>query len=447
MKLAVSNTLTRTKEAFVPQKAGEVSLYVCGITPYSYSHIGHARVYITFDVLHRLLKVQGARVTYVRNFTDIDDKILDRIPQPHTDIEPKIKAFVDSFIDDYHAGLAALNCLPPTHEPRVTQTIPEIIDLTQKLIDRGHAYVVGASVYFDIASYPEYGNLSRHPLENLLAGSRVDVDDEKKNPGDFALWKGNENGLYWKSPWGYGRPGWHIECSAMVGKHVKTLDIHGGGADLMFPHHENERAQSEAGYGCQLANYWMHVEFLLMNKEKMSKSLGNVLLMKDVVAKNNPMHFRFLMLQHGYNKPLSYSDEDLEAAGKAFDRLNDVLWRAEVVSEGDFMSAIADQKTPFISQAFDAVADDLNTAKALALMFENMSELKASAEARNVAKAFCEQVLGLVFAEPKAQEISPEIAQLLEQREQARKEKNWATADAIRDELTRLGYVPQDKKT
>lgn len=269
---------------------------------------------------------------------------------------------------------------------------------------------------------------------------------KKKNPGDFALWKSNEDGLYWKSPWGYGRPGWHIECSAMVGKFTSTLDIHGGGADLLFPHHENERAQSEAGYGCQLARYWMHVEFLLMNKEKMSKSLGNVMLMKDVLAKNNPMAFRFLMLQHSYNKQLSYSTEDLQAAGKAFDRLNEVLWHAPLLSEDEFMQAYVEQDFQFVSQAFDAVHDDLNTAKAIALIFENIAEIKASKTASSVVRSFMQHVLGLEFVEPKGPELSPEIKALIAEREQARKDHDWAKSDALRDQLARLGYVLQDKK-
>lgn len=446
MKIAFNNTLNRAKELFKPTESGRVSLYVCGITPYSYSHIGHARVYITFDVLHRLLKCSGMDVMYIRNFTDIDDKILDRIPGEHTDIEPKIKAFVDPFIADYHAGLAALNCLPPTHEPRVTQTIPEIIDLVDRLLKLGHAYHLGNSIYFDIASFHSYGKLSGHPLENLVAGSRVDCNDDKRNPGDFALWKGNDEGLYWKSPWGFGRPGWHIECSAMVHKYTQHLDIHGGGADLMFPHHENERAQSEAGYESELAKYWMHVEFLLMNKEKMSKSLGNVLLMKDVLATNKPMAFRFLMLQHGYGKPLSYSDEDLLAAGKAFDRLNDALWNAPSLNEKDMMGALGKEDVAFISQAFDAVADDLGTAKALALIFEHMQEIKASESVRRLAKAFLEHVLGLVFAEPEDQEVSPEIQKIIDERERAREARDWETADRLRKELAQLGYVVQDKR-
>lgn len=446
MKLVVSNTFTRTKEEFIPQQAGEVSLYVCGITPYSYSHIGHARVYVTFDVLYRLLKAQGLNVSYIRNFTDIEDKILDRIPLPHTDIESKINAFVEPFIADYHVGLQRLNCLPATHEPRVTQTIPEIIDLVGKLIARGHAYVLADGVYFDISSYSDYGKLSGHPLENLLCGSRVAVDGDKKNPGDFVLWKSNNDGLYWSSPWGNGRPGWHIECSAMVGKHTKTLDIHGGGADLLFPHHENERAQSEAGYGFELARYWMHVEFLLMNKEKMSKSLGNVMLIKDVLLEANPMAFRFLMLQHSYTKQLSYSAEDLQAAGRAFERLNDVFWASPLLSLTDFMGAHGEIVVPFVNQAFDAVRDDLNTAKAIALIFENIQEIKSSDISRKAAKAFLHHILGLVFAEPKAVELSPEIKALIAEREQARKDHDWAKSDALRDKLNRLGYVLQDKK-
>jgi cysteinyl-tRNA synthetase len=446
MKLLIQNTFLRAKEAFAPKTAGQVSLYVCGITPYSFSHIGHARVYIVFDVLVRILQVQGLQVTYIRNFTDIEDKILDRIPGDHTNIVPKINDFVMPFIADYHAGLKALNCLPPTHEPRVTETLPEIIDLTQRLLDSGHAYLLDGSIYYDIAAFSSYGKLSGHPLENLVAGARIENNDGKRNPGDFVLWKGNNQGLYWPSPWGYGRPGWHIECSAMIRKHVDHLDIHGGGADLMFPHHENERAQSEAGYGHELAKCWMHVEFLLMNKEKMSKSLGNVMLMKDVLADNNPMAFRFFILQHSYNKPLSFSMEDLQAAGRAFERLNDVLWSVSSITSEDMMRAILEEDVPFLSQAFYALQDDLNSAKALALIFENMSEIKGSSRMRSLVKTFLEQVLGLVFAEPQEQELSPEVQKLIGEREQARKDRNWARSDELRDALLKLGHVVQDKK-
>lgn len=446
MSIFISNTLSRLKEAFTPAQAGKVSLYVCGITPYSYSHIGHARVYIVFDVLVRVLKLNGLDVAYIRNFTDIDDKILDRIPGEHTDIEPKIKAFVEPFVVDFHTGLRALNCLPPTHEPRVTQTIPEIIDLVDRLLKNGHAYQLGNSIYFDIASFPSYGKLSGHPLENLIAGSRVDCNDEKKNPGDFVLWKGNDEGLYWESPWGFGRPGWHIECSAMVHKYVEHLDIHGGGADLMFPHHENERAQSEAGYCSQLAKYWMHVEFLNLNKEKMSKSLGNVMLMRDVVAQNNPMAFRLLMLQHAHTKPLNYSQDDLDAASRAFDRLNDVFWNVELMDDTEFLLAALAQEVMFISQAVEAASDDMNAAKALALVFENMSEIKASSRVRQLAKALLCHVLGFVFTEPKTQDVSPEIQKIIDEREQARANRDWATSDRLRDELAQRGYIVQDKK-
>lgn len=446
MSIFLTNTFSRTKEVVVPTSLGSISLYVCGITPYSYSHIGHARVYIVFDVLVRVLKLRGFNVTYIRNFTDIEDKILDRIAGDHTDIVPKIKAFVDPFIADYHAGLAALNCLPPTFEPRVTETMPEIIDLVERLLKQGHAYHLGNSIYFDIASFPSYGRLSGHPLENLVAGSRIDCNDEKKNPGDFVLWKGNEQGLYWSSPWGFGRPGWHIECSAMVHKYVEHLDIHGGGADLMFPHHENERAQSEAGYCNQLATYWMHVEFLNLNKEKMSKSLGNVMLMRDVVQQSNPMAFRLLMLQHAHTKPLNYSQEDLDASSKAFDRLNEVFWKVELLDEVEFMKAVAEAEVAFISQAVDAVSDDVNAAKAIALVFENFSGIKASLRICQLAKSLLSHVLGFVFAEPKAQEISEEIQKILDEREQARLARDWATSDRLRDELAVRGYVVQDKK-
>ncbi len=447
MKVIISNTLTRTKEVFEPINSGKVSLYVCGITPYSYSHIGHARVYIVFDVLVRVLRLSGLEVTYIRNFTDIEDKILDRIEGDHADIVPKIKAFVDPFIADYHAGLAALNCQPPTFEPRVTETMPEIIDLVDRLLKNGHAYHLGNSIYYDIASFPSYGRLSGHPLENLIAGSRIDLNDQKRNPGDFALWKGNDQGLYWESPWGFGRPGWHIECSAMVHKYVEHLDIHGGGADLMFPHHENERAQSEAGYCSQLSKYWMHVEFLNLNKEKMSKSLGNVMLMRDVVTQANPMAFRLLMLQHGHTKPLNYSQEDLEAAAKAFDRLNDVFWKVELLDVAELVEAVTASEVDFIEDAVLGVAsDDLNAAKAIALVFENMSDIKADKRTRQLAKALLCHVLGFVFAEPKQQEIPAEIQKIIDEREQARASRDWATSDRLRDQLAGLGYVVQDKK-
>lgn len=447
MNVTLSNTFSRTKEVFKAKNdSSPVMLYVCGITPYSYSHIGHARVYIVFDVLVRLLKVLGKEVTYIRNFTDIDDKILDRIPGDHTNITKKITDFVEPFVKDYHAGLAALNCIPATFEPRVTQTIPEIIDLVERLIAAGHAYVLDGSVYFDIASFSSYGRLSGHPLENLLAGSRIDVDDKKKNPGDFALWKGNDQDLYWPSPWGFGRPGWHIECSAMVSKHALTLDIHGGGADLLFPHHENERAQSEAGYECELSNYWMHVEFLLMNKEKMSKSLGNVMLMRDVLRDYNPMAFRFFVLQHVYNKPLNFSTEDLEAAGKAFDRLNELFWSAQSLSLTNFMRAIEVQEVSFVNEALVALCDDLNSARSIAFFFQYIDELKKSERIKVVAKAFMEHVLGLVFVQPKEQDIPEDVRQLMRAREASRSARDWVKADLLRAEIVSRGFEVQDKK-
>ncbi len=320
MNISLTNTLTRKKELFAPADASKIKLYVCGITPYDYSHLGHGRAYINFDLLVRLLKFLGHNVTFVRNFTDIEDKIINKAIQEG--IPEGFRTIAERYINAYHQDMYQLNCLEPNYEPRVTQYIPEIIDFISKLIDKGHAYVIDHDVYFDIASFASYGKLSGKKLEDLAAGARVGVDERKKNPGDFALWKGNEEENFWSSPWGYGRPGWHIECSVMANALLgETLDIHGGGQDLMFPHHENEIAQSECLHNAPLSHFWLHNAFININKEKMSKSLGNFLTLRDTFKTFDPMVIRFFMLQHHYRTPIDFNDEDVQAAEVAYKKI------------------------------------------------------------------------------------------------------------------------------
>jgi len=304
--LEVTNTLSGKKEQFIPINPPQVKMYVCGITPYDYAHIGHGRVYVTFDILFRLLTYLDYKVTYCRNFTDIDDKLLNRAQNELND-KMRYQEIADRYINSFHEDMKLLNCLPPDFEPKVTQTIPEIINFIQGLMDKGFAYRTNGDIYYDVCKLPDYGKLSKRHLEDLKCGARVEIDESKKNPFDFALWKSESEGTFWKSPWGWGRPGWHIECSAMALKFLgQHIDIHGGGMDLIFPHHENEIAQSEGLFGPPFAKYWIHNAFVRINKEKMSKSLGNFFTLKDVFAKFDPMVIRFFYINHNYNIPIDF---------------------------------------------------------------------------------------------------------------------------------------------
>ncbi len=447
MQLKLTNTLTGHKDVFNKDKNTPVSLYVCGITPYDYAHIGHGRVYVTFDVLVRLLTFLGYRVTYVRNVTDIDDKLIKKAAEQGD--ATQFKALADFYTQSFEETLGQLNCLPPQVQPRVTQCIPDIIEFIQKLITAGNAYVVDGDVYFDISTFKDYGKLSKRKLDDLLAGARVDVNEKKHHPGDFALWKANPDKPHWPSPWGTGRPGWHIECSVMANKHLgPTLDIHGGGMDLIFPHHENEIAQSEALHRQPLAHFWLHNAFVNINKEKMSKSLGNIIPLKDIAAQKDPMVLRFFYLQHHYRTPLDFAMDELDAARTAYKKLV-AAFDATLKTQSTAADFAALMATDTNAQALlDALCDDLNTAKFLGLVFEQLPHYKTNATLAALAKSLLQQVLGLTL-QPLAEvtmALTPAIETLIKQREQARAEKNWALADQLRDKLNALGYQAHDKK-
>ena len=440
--LALTNTLTGKKEPFISLKKGAVNLYVCGITPYDYAHIGHGRVYVTFDVLLRLLRLSGYEVTYSRNFTDIDDKLLNRA-QAELGDKFRYLEIAQKYIDAYHEDVAALGCYEPNSEPRVTETIPQIIAFVEGLIKNGYAYQVGGDVYYRVMKFASYGKLSKRKTEDLLVGARVELNEKKENPLDFALWKGEEEGTFWKSPWGYGRPGWHIECSAMAAEHLAPhIDIHGGGMDLIFPHHENEIAQSEGLYGGTFSTYWLHNAFVRINDEKMSKSLGNFFTLRDVFAQFDPMVVRFYYLQHHYRSPLDFSFEDLQSAEKAYRRLCRAFSGSTCPIQPTYEYGSA---SPLFQKIVDFVSDDLNTVGALGVVFEHLSDMK---EELCSVKLFLQQILGLSL-EPlpeKQVEMTEEIRSLIQERETARASKDWAQADRLRNQLLELGFEVQDTK-
>lgn len=469
------NTLSKKQEEFKPLQEGKVKMYVCGPTVYDKAHLGHARCYITWDVLYRYLKFKGFDVTYCRNVTDIDDKILKKADTAGVLPEVVTKEFYESFIN----SMNALNILKPDIEPRATKTIGEMIAMTKKLIDKGFAYQVDGDVYFEVGKYEHYGELSGQPIDDLMAGARVETDNKKKSPLDFALWKKDEkHGL--KSPWGVGRPGWHIECSAMSKKHLgETIDIHAGGADLQFPHHENERAQSECTNDCEFVKYWLHNGFVTINKEKMSKSLENFLTIDDVLKRYNSNAIRFFILTNHYRMPVEFNDEALESANNGVKRLiNSVKdWSLEDLRQNikneDFDSEA-------LNSFVEAMDDDLNTSKALAVLFSLVDKLKKTVaegilDAKTAEKyaatiVFLGETLGFDFAlkdkpelniEDLKTKISPlykefgfEISvdpktlldKLVEDRNSARTNKDWAKSDLIRDKLLAAGILLKDSK-
>lgn len=440
--ITLSNTLTGKKESFVPLKKEAVNLYVCGITPYDYAHIGHGRVYVTFDVLLRLLRLLQFDVTYCRNFTDIDDKLLHRAEKELGD-KFRYKEIAQKYIDAYHEDVVALGCLTPDVEPRVTETIPGIITFIEGLVKNGYAYQVDGDVYYRVTKFPSYGKLSKRNIEDLVAGARVEVNEKKENPLDFALWKGEQEGTFWKSPWGYGRPGWHIECSAMAAEHLANhIDIHGGGMDLIFPHHENEIAQSEGLYGETFSKFWVHNAFVRINQEKMSKSLGNFFTLRDVFTQFDPMVVRFYYLQHHYRSPLDFSFDDLQSAERAYRRL------CKAFAGSTCSADLTDEhvkNSPLFRKLAQFVSDDLNTVGALGVVFENLADMQ---EEQCAVKLFLQNILGLTLAPlpEKKVEMTPRMQELINQREAARAARDWTKADALRQELTELGYEVQDKK-
>jgi len=445
-KLFVTNTLSRKKEEFKTLVEKKVSLYACGVTPYDYSHIGHGRSFINIDVMVRFLRFLDFDVRYIRNITDIDDKLLKKAEEAG-DIS-SYKEIADKFIKSTEEELAKLNCLKPDEEPKVTEHIPQIITFIEQLIEKKKAYAVDGDVYFDVTSFDGYGKLSGRKLEDMISGARVDVNEKKKNPADFALWKGNNKELFWNSPWGYGRPGWHIECSVLVKEFLgESIDIHCGGLDLIFPHHENELAQSESLHGKTFAKYWLHNALLNIDKEKMSKSLGNILSLHEVFSKKDPMILRFYFLQHHYRMPIEFSFEVLDSAEVAYKKIVRACENAEK-KENSILIAGDDRlnNCSFIQEMITALSDDFNTPKMLGVLFEHLDELKKSLACASVVRLFLNQILGLTLDSIQKVTLTPEIKKLIKEREIARSEKNWAIADTIRERLNELGYESQDKK-
>ena len=440
----ITNTLTGKKEIFKSLQPNKIKMYVCGITPYDEAHVGHGRVSVVFDTFYRLLKFLGYTVNYCRNFTDIDDKLLNKAQKQLGD-SLAYKEIAEKYITMYKQDVAQLNCLEPTFEPRVTENISEIISFIQGLVEADHAYVSNSDVYFRIKSFAQYGKLSKQNLDDLRAGARVQVSEKKEDPLDFVLWKGTKGGTFWESPWGYGRPGWHIECSVLGNKFLgEQLDIHGGGMDLIFPHHENEIAQSESHNKKPFVNYWMHNAFVRIDKEKMSKSLGNFFTLRQVFQKFDPMLVRFYIIKHHYRAPLDFDFQELENAKKSYNKLCNVFHGVackKAAKEEVQKSAIASKMLEFLS-------DDLNISGMLGVVFENIAIFKDNKDELCMAKTLLQDVLGLTL-EPLAQEqveITPEIQKLIDERYKARKDKDWTKADAIRDQLTQMGVDVQDKK-
>lgn len=447
--LKIYNTLTRQKEEFKPIHPGKVGMYVCGVTIYDHCHIGHGRTFVAFDVVARYLRYSGYQLNYVRNVTDVDDKIIKRAAETGVTCDD----LTERLIGDMHADFDALGMVRPDVEPRATQHIGEIIELVQSLLDKEHAYVAdNGDVMFIVDSYADYGKLSGQDLEQLQAGARVDVVDAKRNPLDFVLWKMSKPGEpTWDSPWGPGRPGWHIECSAMNSKHLGNhFDIHGGGSDLQFPHHENEIAQSCCAHGGDYVNTWMHSGMVMVDKEKMSKSLGNFFTIRDVLAHFDAETVRYFLMSGHYRSQLNYSEDNLKQARAALERMYTAL--------RDLPAAAAAGGDEQVARFKEAMDDDFNTPEAYSALFDLVREInRQKGEDMVVAAALGARlrelgaVLGILQQDPdaflkgdEADEEVAEIEQLIAQRNQARADKNWAAADAARNRLTEMGIVLED---
>ena len=478
MSLRIYNTLTRQKEPFVPLVSGQVTVYVCGITPYDVSHIGHARSALVFDVVQRYLRYRcpDHRVTFVKNYTDVDDKIIARA----SELQVSIEDLAERYIKAYEADMARLGVEPPTEAPRATRHIPEMVALIERLIGGGVAYVVGGDVYFEVARFPTYGRLSGKNLDELLAGARVDINERKRDPRDFALWKAAKPGEpSWPSPWGPGRPGWHIECSAMAMKYLgDTLDLHGGGEDLIFPHHSCEIAQSEAATGKPFVRFWVHNGFVNLGSEKMSKSLGNTLTIPAFLERHDPEALRLYLLQTHYRNPVELADEGVQGMRRPLERFRELVdaWRelvddagrlapraAESAPEGAFLSGVATHRARFEA----AMDDDFNTPQAIAALHQLATALAEELErVRSGARQGHDfvagvgvlmdlgKVLGLSMAgreSHRAHAFEPEqrarIEGLVKERSEARQRRDWARADALRVELDALGVVLEDTPT
>jgi len=449
--MKLHNTYTGTVEEFKPLEENKVKMYVCGPTVYDNAHLGHARCYITWDVLYRYLKFKGYDVTYCRNVTDVDDKILKKAEKEGKTPEEVSKYWYGKFSD----SMKALNNLSPDIEPFATKTLGEMISMNKDLISKGYAYEVNGDVYFRVKKFGRYGSLSGQPIDQLESGARIEVGEQKEDPLDFALWKKDEKFGY-NSPWGVGRPGWHIECSAMSRKYLgKTIDIHAGGADLIFPHHENEIAQSECANGCKFVNYWLHNGFVTINKEKMSKSLGNFLTIDDLLKNYDSNTIRFFILTNHYRMPVEFSDEALTSAQAGAKRMLNAQ-RTEIKEDLDLTQF--DEYKAFV----EAMDDDLNTSKALAVLFDLTNKANKGVDYAYTLLYKLATTLGFTFEKPSLSEdelmeklelISNELGEkfgsmeeIIEKRKTARAEKNWDVADKIRVALDKAGIILKDSK-
>jgi cysteinyl-tRNA synthetase len=450
------NTMSRRKEDFVPLSPGEIKMYSCGPTVYNYFHIGNARAFIIFDILRRYFEYRGNKVTFVQNFTDVDDKIIKRAK----DEGVSEKEISDRFIAEYFKDAEALNIRKATYHPKVTEHIPEIIDIIKRLESKDLIYMLNGDVYYDTASFELYGRLGKQNLEELEAGARVELAEGKRSVNDFVLWKKQKPGEpAWESPWGLGRPGWHIECSAMSMKYLgETIDIHSGGLDLIFPHHENEIAQSEGATGKEFARYWLHNGFLNVNNQKMSKSLNNFFTVRDIGQHFDLEVLRMFLLSAHYRSPINFSDDLLEQTQNGLERLynakNNLTYLLSNTAEKELSSEekelqgrLAGYKNKFI----EAMDDDLNTADALAAMYDLVRDVNGSLKpesSKGAVQASCDMLMELAavlgLLQKQEESLDSEIEALIEERQKARKEKNWALSDKIRDDLKARGILLED---
>jgi cysteinyl-tRNA synthetase len=470
MPIRIYNTITRKKETFVPIEANTVKMYVCGPTVYDACHVGHARSAVVFDVIARYMEDSGYEVTYVRNFTDVDDKIIRRAQELNTDST----TIAETYIKDFYNDMDMLHVRRANIEPKATEHIDSIIQIINRLIDKNMAYEIEGDVYFSVTSFNGYGKLSGRKLEDMEAGARVKIDDRKKSPFDFALWKTAKPGEpSWTSPWGEGRPGWHIECSAMSSQYLgQTFDIHGGGKDLIFPHHENEIAQSEAAFGVPFAKYWVHNGFVNINQEKMSKSLNNFLLIKDILKTCHPEALRLFLLSNHYRSPVDFNEKAMNEAGTALDKIYKVMNRLEDIFGQPSSSDDSSDKGDYGHRFCEAMDDDFNTAQGIGILFDAVRTINRhldSADDQSFQNGndfirsaqrdinHMGRILGILNERPKAyfdakkedgleqiQLDEARIEQLILDRMDARKTKDWEKADKIRDELEQMNIVLED---
>lgn len=455
--MKIYNTLTRKKEEFIPMNDREIKIYVCGPTVYNYFHIGNARPFVVFDTLRKYLEYKGKNVNFVQNFTDVDDKIINKAKEEG--LSPG--EISEKYIEEYYKDVEALNVKKATVHPKVTENMNEIISFVRDLIDKGYAYEIDGDVYYSTRKFQEYGKLSKQNIEDLESGARIEIGEKKHDPLDFALWKArkSEDEIAWKSPWGMGRPGWHIECSVMSTKYLgETIDIHAGGQDLTFPHHENEIAQTEAKTGKPFANYWMHNGYITIDNEKMSKSKGNFFTVRDIIKEFEPEVIRLFLLSAQYRNPINFSRELVEQAKNALDRLYHAKKRLAYLLENNIRIKMDQEEITlyetlekYKSKFIHMMDEDLNTADALAAIFELVKELNLKIN-ENASKALVQKsynllieltgILGLL--DEKEEKLDHAVIQLIEERQKARKEKNFALADKIRDELKEKGIVLED---